>query len=178
MTKVILTLVGTDRPGLVSQISDQLAAHGGSWTESRLAHLAGQFTGIVVADVPSGAVDVLRQALSALGDADLSVVLHRPTPAPPVQDAPLVLTLVCQDRPGIIRDITRVLAAAQVNIEELTTDVLSGSFSGEAMFRAEARLRLPAGGDAQFLRRELEKLGNELMVDIELTAPDEVAELR
>jgi glycine cleavage system regulatory protein len=82
-----------------------------------------------------------------------------------------MLSLVCQDRTGIIRDITRVLAAAHVNIEELNTTVLNGSFSGEAMFQAEARLRLPAGFDIDDLRRDLERLENDLMVDVRPAEP-------
>ena len=65
-----------------------------------------------------------------------------------------------------MRDFTQALWDCGVNIEELTTDVLSGSFSGEAMFRAEARLRAPSLDVAAQVRSALEHLGNELMVDI------------
>ena len=40
-TPLVLTFVGDDRPGLVSQISQAVAAHGGTWLESRSARLAG-----------------------------------------------------------------------------------------------------------------------------------------
>jgi glycine cleavage system regulatory protein len=169
MAMVILTLGGPDRPGLISRISEQIASRGGSWMESRLAHLAGQFTGIVLASLPEREIDALRHAFAGLAAEGLHVTLHlaheaaQAAPAPP-----LSFSLVCQDRPGIIRDITRVLAVAHVNIEELSTDVTSGSFSGEAMFHAEARLRLPAGLDVEEVRRDLERLGNELMVDIQV----------
>ena len=55
-----------------------------------------------------------------------------------------MLELVGHDHPGIVRDITQALAGRRVNIEELTTRVVSASFSGERMFEAEARLRVPA----------------------------------
>ena len=42
-TSLILTLIGPDRPGLVSVVSACAGAHGANWMESRLARLAGQF---------------------------------------------------------------------------------------------------------------------------------------
>ena len=70
-----------------------------------------------------------------------------------------------------MREIADALAKRRVNIEELTTRVVSGSFSGERLFEAEARLRVPSDLPAGELRRLLETLANELMVDIELEPP-------
>ena len=170
MASLILTLVGPDRPGLVSRLSEQVAAHGGSWLESRLAHLAGQFAGIVLVDIADGEVAALTASFAALHEDGLQVLVHHAAGlAPASAEALLVLDMVCLDRPGIVRDITRVLAASGVNIEELTTNILSGSFSGETMFRAEARLRVPPAIGTDGLRAELERLGNDMMVDFDLT---------
>jgi len=88
------------------------------------------------------------------------------TEPPPPRQTILHLEVVGHDRPGIVRDFTQALWNCGVNIEELTTDVLSGSFSGEALFRAEARLRASSFEVAGQVRNALEHLGNELMVDI------------
>ncbi len=48
MADLVLTLIGPDRPGLVEAVAEPIAAHGGNWLESRMAHLAGQFAGIVL----------------------------------------------------------------------------------------------------------------------------------
>jgi glycine cleavage system regulatory protein len=170
MASLILTLVGPDRPGLVGLVSEQVAAHGGSWLESRLAQLAGQFAGIVLIEIADGKVEALTLALAAACGDDLAIMVHPApgSPLPPAQTV-LMLDLLCQDRPGIVRDVTRVLAAAGVNIDELTTNILSGSFSGEQMFHAQARLRLPPAVSTEALRSDLEQLGAELMVDMTLT---------
>jgi len=49
----VLTLIGPDRPGLVESVAARVAAHGGNWLESRMAHLAGQFAGILRVEVPA-----------------------------------------------------------------------------------------------------------------------------
>ena len=78
----------------------------------------------------------------------------------------LALEVVGNDRPGIVRDVARILAGSGVNIEELTTNVEAGSFSGGTLFRATTLLWAPGGEAVEAVRAGLEELGNELMVDI------------
>jgi glycine cleavage system regulatory protein len=78
------------------------------------------------------------------------------------------LELVGQDHPGIVHDITEVLARHGVNVQELETTVQSASMSGESLFIAHASIRVPQEADMDQLQDELEALANELMVDIEL----------
>lgn len=166
MASLILTVIGPDRPGLVRELSEAVAARGGSWLESRMARLAGQFAGIVLVEAPDSLLDDLHRlegqglrivAQSAAGDA-----ARRATAEPR-----LALEVVGNDRPGIVRDIAQILAASGVNIEELTTGVVSASFSGEPLFRVTAQVRAPGEAAVEAMRAGLEQLGNELMVDIQ-----------
>ena len=61
-TSLVLTVLGEDRPGLVEALSHIIAAHEGNWLESRMAHLAGQFAGILRASVPEGNAAALLTA--------------------------------------------------------------------------------------------------------------------
>ncbi len=163
MVSLILTVIGPDRPGLVRALSAAVAARGGNWLESRMARLGGQFAGIVLVDAPTELLDDL-QALESQG---LRIVAQDVGAAPaPASGQRLMLEVVGNDRPGIVRDVAQVLAECGVNIEELITDVTSGSFSGGALFRAQAVLRAPGEAAVDAARAGLEKLGNELMVDI------------
>jgi glycine cleavage system regulatory protein len=162
MASLILTVVGPDRPGLVRALSQAVAAAGGSWLESRMARLAGQFAGIVLVEAPESLLEDLR----ALEGQGLRIVVQGGAAAEVVGDR-LTLEVVGNDRPGIVRDITAVVAAHGINIEELTTGVSSGSFSGEPLFKATALLRAPDAAAVEAMRAGLEQLGNELMVDIQ-----------
>jgi len=84
----------------------------------------------------------------------------------------LQLELIGQDRPGIVRDISHALASRGVSIEELVTDCISGSMSGESLVRATAQLRVPAQLSTPQLRDALEALANDLMVDVTLDESD------
>lgn len=169
MTSLVLTFIGEDRPGLVSLLSEQIAAFDGNWLESRMARLAGKFAGILLVSVPEANVEALSQVLRRLESQGLQVTIEkglREQPAPPYRT--LDLELVGQDRPGIVRDISQVLAGRGITIEELTTEYISGSWSGENLFQAVARLRVPGEVAIEELRETLEGLANELMVDITL----------
>ncbi len=172
MASLILTLVGPDRPGLVSALSEKVARFGGSWLESQMGRLAGQFAGIVLIVVPDDEADAFANELQALERDDLHLTVQRTGADGAAWSGQVLrLDLVGHDRPGIVRDITRVLAERKVNILELTTKVTSGSFSAEQMFHAAARLQLPDSLAADELKAVLEDLGNELMIDIALGDP-------
>ncbi|HVZ09155.1 glycine cleavage system protein R [Rhodopila sp.] len=164
MASLILTVVGPDRPGLVNMLSHAVAARGGSWLESRMARLAGQFAGIVRVEAPESLLDDLP-ALEREGLRIAGQLVGAEAPTVRSGEA-LALEVVGNDRPGIVRDVTAILAGSGVNIEELATHVEDASFSGGTLFRAVARLRAPTAASIDAVRTGLETLGNDLMVDI------------
>jgi len=163
---LVVTLNGVDRPGVVARVSERAREHGASWQQSRFAHLAGRFAGVVLLDVPEASLNALERALEELDVEGLHVTVERGEARAADARPRFELELVGQDRPGIVRDVSAVLARHGVNIEELETEVESASMSGELLFRARAALMLPEGGDAEALRADLERLANELMVDL------------
>ena len=78
------------------------------------------------------------------------------------------LELVCQDRPGILRSISAVLAAHGVNVEELASERESAPMGGGTLFKARATVLVPAGVNQGKIRAELEKIASDLMMDLTL----------
>lgn len=173
MAELILTLIGPDRPGLVEAVAEPIAAHGGNWLESRMAHLGGQFAGILRVEVPDAKAAALEEALRKLEVRGLRVTVEsepRPSAAPARRI--FLLDVVGLDRPGIVREISHVLAERGVNIEELVTDRTPAPMSAEQLFRSRARVNVPEGLDAAELRARLEKLAGDLMVEVTLAEPE------
>lgn len=167
MRDVILTLLGTDRPGLVEALADTVARLEGNWLESRMAHLGGKFAGILRAQVPADRLPDLRDALDRLTGDDLRIAIESEEPAPPSRaERTLELELVGLDRPGIVRDISRVLVGNRANVEEITTDCSSAPMSGEMLFRARVRAAVPSDADLSRLRSDLERVATDLMVEL------------
>ena len=171
---LVLTVIGEDRPGLVEALADLVASHEGSWDESRMARLAGHFAGVVQIHLPDARADDLIEALPGLAarglsasvvdsDWSLATVDHRRS---------IRFELVGQDRPGIVREISSALAALGVSVQDLRTSVESAPMTGEPLFRAEAELAPPEDVDLDRIRDALERLADELMVDVNLEALD------
>jgi glycine cleavage system regulatory protein len=166
-TPLVLTFIGRDRPGLVNAISETVAAAGGTWLESRLAHLAGEFAGILLVGVPEANVVDFTAALRGLEASGLRVTVERGVAtSAPKGERIVELNLVGHERPGIVREVTRALTRLGVNIEEFESGVEAAPFSGTEMFRAAARLRIPDDLAGDELRRTLERLAGEIMVDL------------
>jgi glycine cleavage system regulatory protein len=168
MADLVLTLIGPDRPGLVEALAERVAAHGGNWLESRMAHLAGHFAGLLHVEVPDDRLTALEAALGDLQGLGLRVLAHGGTARPAEKPRTVRLEATGQDHPGIVRDIAQVLARHRVNIAELTTDRLSAPMAGGPLFVARARLEVPPGLDPDRLRQDLERIAHDLMVDLSL----------
>jgi glycine cleavage system regulatory protein len=165
-TSLVLTVIGTDRPGIVEQLSQEVLAAGANWEESSMARLAGKFAGLLRVSVDAEHADRLASGLRALADGDLTVVVERSGDLDIGRLRTLSLDLVGIDRPGIVRDISHVLARNGVNIDELETEVTGAAMSGEPVFRARARVRLPDSTNVDDIRRILEAMADHLMVDV------------
>ncbi len=172
MADLVLTLIGPDRPGLVEAVAEPITAHGGNWVESRMAHLAGQFAGILRVEVPDEQAAALTEALRGLDRRGLHVTVQRgPRPAVAPRRT-LVVDVVGLDRPGIVREVSHVLAERGVNIEELVTDRTPAPMSAELLFRSRARVNVPDAVDAGELRGRLERLAQDLMVQVKVAEPE------
>lgn len=166
-TTLLLTVVGTDRVGLVEALAKRVAAAGGNWESSRMARLAGQFAGIVLVTIDDARADALVAELRGLDSAGLQVLARTiKPPASTVGGERVQLELTGADRPGIVRDVSQILASRGINVEELESELASAPMSGEALFKASALLTVPPSVALSDLRSALEALGGELMVDL------------
>lgn len=168
-TSFVLTLIGDDRPGLVSELARRAAECGANWLESSMSELAGKFAGIVHLEVDSAHAGQLEAGLRALESQGLRLGIERAEPVVPGSALGSIrIGLLGHDRPGIVREISAALARHGASIARLETTCESGSFNGEPMFRAELEVQVPAAVAPATLKAELEKLADELMVDLNL----------
>jgi glycine cleavage system regulatory protein len=166
---LVLSVVGADRTGLVQSIAETISAVGGNWEESRMARLAGQFAGILLVTVDPARADELVGRLRKL-EANGLVVTVRPTEAPAQTAATVnvMLTLTANDRPGIVRDVSKILAERGCNVEELETRSHPRPETGAPLFSMDLLMTVPSGVPVKKVRTELETLCDELNCDVEL----------
>ena len=166
---LVMTIIGKDRPGLVESVAAIITEHSGNWLESRMARLGGQFAGILRVEVPTDHESSLLSALKQLETRGLAVVVQPDQAVTSLIAARLSsLDIIGQDRPGIVRQISRTLAQHGVNVEELESECASAPMSGEVLFKAHARLSIPPTCNTAVLREDLEKIAADLIVEISL----------
>jgi glycine cleavage system regulatory protein len=167
-THVILTVIGSDRPGLTEALAGAVLASGGNWLEGHLSRLGGKYVGSVLVALPAAGLDALRDRVAHVDAAGLKVdivVAGDAASDPGAAGTPLELSLVGQDRLGIVRDVSAALSALGVNIETLETGIEGSAWSGSPLFRADIRLRLPPGVGHGDVQTALESVSGDMMVD-------------
>ena len=166
MTTLILTLVGSDRPGLVATVAHIVDEHGGNWENSRLAELEGTFAGVVQVSVPVERVEELRASLSGL-EGLLTIAVHPGSGSESAAAAQeLSIRVLGNDRAGIVREISGVLNEHALSIESMTTETRDAAMAGGRLFEASVVARVPADADPDALRSALERIAHDLQVDI------------
>lgn len=171
--EIILSVLADDRPGLVETLAKIVTDHSGNWIDSSMARLGGEFAGILRVAVADDAVAEFENALAALAKQDITVVVRRNQAVDPPTGPSARLELTGADHPGIVHEISAVLARHGVSIDELRTEIFVGSMSGEKLFSARANIILPESLAVDQLREELERTAQDLMVDIDLAEVDD-----
>ena len=168
LTSLVATVMGPDRPGIVSLLSERAQGFGANWTESRIAALEGRVAGLVHFEVPSHNAEPMAAALSSLESSGVHVVVAKQEQIPvPAGRRVVKLELVGHDRPGIVSELSGSLARRRVSIEDLHTEIVDGATPAEHLFKVKALLVVPEQVPNDE-RRALEPLTKEMTVDIAL----------
>ena len=168
MTNLILSVTGSDRPGLTQALASAVLSAGGNWLESHLSRLGGLYVGSVLVEIDGAAVEALRAAVQTVDAQGLEVRIAPAVDAGGAAGDEVLFSLVGQDRPGIVHQVTAVLSGLDVNIETFGTHISPEPHSGAPLFHLDARLRLPVGLTTGDVQAALEAISGEIMVDIAL----------
>src|ERR1700733_1729311 len=117
MVLMVLSVVGSDRPGLTQALAAAVLAAGGNWLESHLSRLGGLYVGSVLVELEAGGVDGLRSAARTVDAQGLEVRIAPAVEGPGASGQALNFSLVGQDQPGIVRQVTAILSGLDANIE-------------------------------------------------------------
>jgi glycine cleavage system transcriptional repressor len=153
----VLTAVGTDRPGIVSEISSLMRDVAANIEDSRMAILGGEFALILLFSGAPAAHERVRAEIGKLEQkTGLAVSLRAtsgPTPAP--GHLPYRLRVSGEDRPGIVFSIAEVLAGRNVNVASLESELRHAPHTGTPMFVLTAALQVPSAVALPALRAAL-----------------------
>lgn len=157
--KVVISVLGRDRPGIVAAVSQILLEKGCNIEDVSQTILQTEFAGIFIATVPgsqahSELLEELREGLGHLAlEVVMKVLVDHPATSFPTSGEPFIVTTMGSDRLGLVAGITDVMAKFSVNISSLKAIFRGGNDPhGNTMIY---EVSVPEGVDFSAFRREL-----------------------
>ena len=170
---IVLTAIGTDRPGLVEEVSEFVLARGGSIEDSRMANLQGQFAVMVLISAQPEAIGRLTADLDALMSqtrihAQLTAAVSARVGTGP--RLPFRLTGRALDQPGLVHVVANLLRSLNVNIESMETTLEAAPITAAPVFAMDLIVAVPNDIPVPKLRDELARICDPLNIDWHLAA--------
>jgi glycine cleavage system transcriptional repressor len=169
MSHFALTIIGRDRPGIVSQVTEILYRHGCNIADSSCTILGGQFAMILIISHPEfTGRESFGHAFAPLEESGLSVFLRTLKTGGEIRCVDrgeiCMISVYGSDKPGIVYRVTRELGERQVNITDLNTKLIGSANRPVYVMMIEAVL--PEGLSIEELAEVIGRLKDELQVDI------------
>jgi glycine cleavage system transcriptional repressor len=169
---IVFTLTGSDRVGIVEEVTGVLLGLGGNIQTSRMARLGGEFAMLVLLSLPAEKVGELDSGLAYLTDHGYKTTMCATDEAASDSFAgwlPYLIEVRGADHEGIIHDIAAGLSHAGISIESMETGTSPAAVSGLTLFNMSAVVMVPPGlADTDWIAA-LDEAGQRANVDIEAT---------
>lgn len=119
---LVITAVGSDRPGICNRLTQVVTHSGGNIVDSRIALFGEEFTLIMLVSGKVNAITRIETLLPSMGtEHDLMVVMKRTAPhQPPQYTYKIECTIESEDRVGLTEAFTQFFSYHQINISELS----------------------------------------------------------
>jgi len=172
MKKVIISVLGQDRPGIIASVSRILFRQNCNIENVSQTRLQSEFAGIFIASIPEGlSVEDLQvhfvKALSPLELHSQVKYLNQPALIPEEEDTePFIITTKGPDRKGLVAAITEIIARYGVNITNLQAVFKGGKDPNNNIMIYE--VAVPVNIDQQALYRKLRGKVEELGLEISI----------
>lgn len=170
---LLVTAVGEDRPGIVSHLAEVFARHGANMEDSRMTVLGGEFAAIALVAVPEDKLTEFFKDLESLEKEAITVSTRKTQPAKPdrFKDySTYQIDLTGADHEGIVHKVSSYFKKHSINIESMETDIVPAPETGTPLFCLSAVVAAPPSISEQSLRSDLNKLGEEEAVEIDVAA--------
>ncbi|WAJ69216.1 glycine cleavage system protein R [Catenovulum adriaticum] len=169
-TNYVISIITRDKPGVIEKVSKIIDEHKGNWLASNFCRLSGQFAGIVEFSCPTEESNNTLNALESLSGTDFQLNIAKGDNQQTQQHNVAQLTIMGNDKTGIIKEISHTLASHHVNLLKLTSTCESAPNWGSLLFKAQADIEIPSDVDLDDLTQALEEIANDLIVDVEVTS--------
>jgi glycine cleavage system transcriptional repressor len=169
---LVLTAVGTDRPGIVAELTALLAQRGANVADSRMAVLGGEFALMMLVCAPPDRMETVREEVAPVAERLGLRLILRDTKSPSAHRAGNVRSYEVEihalDHPGIVHSVTAALRELGGNIVSLDTSAYQAAVTGALLFEMNLYADFPADVTAARLRDALDEVSEAANADVEV----------
>jgi glycine cleavage system transcriptional repressor len=164
---IVLSAIGTDRTGVVQDISKVILSCGGNIEESRMATLGSEFAMLLLVSGNWHTLTRLQNGLDKLSKGDDLTVAIRKTGEKAAKDnrMPYAVDIVSIDQQGIVFNLADFFASRDVEIADVATRRYSAAHTGTPMFAVQMAINVPSTVAISQLRDEFLELSDRLNLD-------------
>ena len=174
MNSLIISAVGSDRPGIVSEISGAITSHGGNIEKSRMTRLGSDFTIIMLVKVDTNWKESLVLALQAI--QQISIITKTTESKTVITGENCQITLSGPDNEGIVKVLSKYLAGKFINILEMETHISNAPVTGTPLFNLLAIITIPDNIDLPEIQSDLTLIAQKLGVEIIVNQSESITE--
>ena len=164
---IVLSAIGTDRTGVVQDISKVILSCGGNIEESRMTTLGAEFAVLMLVSGNWHTLDRLEKGLDKLSAKDNLTFSIRKTGERAVRDdrMPYHVDVVSLDQQGIVYGLANFFAMRDIEIADVATRRYAAAHTGAPMFAVQMAVSVPATVHIAQLREEFLEMSDRLNLD-------------
>lgn len=169
--KLVISALGTDRPGIVDELSKIIYQHALHIEDSRMTVLGGEFAILLLISGSQKAVTALQLQVNNIEEALQMRLLLKPTTESThlKNTIPYSVEVAALDHPGVVSNIASFFSSRDINIVNLQTERYAAPHTGTPMFAVHLTIGIPAETNITKLREEFTETCDRLNLDAELS---------
>ncbi len=171
--QLVISAIGSDRPGIVNELSQLIVQNNGNIDDSRMTVLGGEFAIILLISATAGELDKIEQILNQqAASLKLNIISKRTTDdALPEKRMPYIVEVLAMDNPGIVYKLADFFSSQDINIQSMQTDRYPAPHTGTQMFAIEMVIAVPQTIIINDLREDFLDLCDDMNLDASIEAP-------
>ena len=164
MNNLIISAIGSDRSGIVSELSGIITSHGGNLEDSRMTCLGSDFAIIMLVSVAHDWRESMEVALQAV--KGLTIITKPTKKQEIIGGIKYQIDLSGADNEGIVKVLSKYLAGKSINILELKTNISNAPVTGAPLFNLEATTVVPENLNISDFQSGLNQIAQKMGIEI------------
>lgn len=164
---LVITALGSDRPGIVNELTQCIADKDCNIEDSRMSVLGGEFAVMLLVSGNWNTIAKLETHMPAMGQKLGMNIICKSTEShkQPGSLVPYTADVIAMDHPGIVNNLANFFSERNINIEDLETTNYAAAHTGTPMFSVHIEVGVPAEQSIAELRESFMDFCDNLNLD-------------